>query len=51
MIAHTLLDDGGQGLAEYALLLGFIAGLCVVAVEFVGTRLVAQYESVSSVYP
>jgi pilus assembly protein Flp/PilA len=30
----SLGDDGGQGLAEYGLILGLIAILCIVAVLF-----------------
>ena len=51
MIVHLLLDDGGQGLAEYALIVGFIAAACVVAVSFFGAQLAAQYESISTTYP
>jgi Flp pilus assembly pilin Flp len=51
VIVQTLLDDRGQGLAEYALVVGFIAVLCVVSVAFLGGRLVAQYDAVSAVYP
>lgn len=52
MIVHALLDDAsGQGLAEYALILGFIAVLCVGAVNLLGGRLAAEVQSVSAVYP
>ncbi len=51
MIVHLLLDDGGQGLAEYALIVGFIAAVCAAAVAFFGTQLAAQYQSISSNYP
>ena len=51
MILHALLDDAGQGLAEYALVLGFVAVLCIAAVSFLGGRLTAQIQSVSSVFP
>ena len=52
MIVRALLqDDGGQGLAEYALILGFIAVLCVAAVGSLGGGLAAQFQSASTVYP
>ncbi|MDB5073757.1 MAG: Flp/Fap pilin component [Candidatus Eremiobacteraeota bacterium] len=47
----TLRDDRGQGLGEYALILGFVAVLCVAAVVFFGTQLMSQYQDVSSKYP
>jgi Flp pilus assembly pilin Flp len=51
VFVRALLDDGGQGLAEYALIVGFIAVLCVSAAAFLGSRVVAEYDSVSTVYP
>ena len=51
MIVRALVDDGAQGLAEYALIVGFIAVLCIGAVTFLGGRVVAEYNSVSAVYP
>ncbi|MEA2690158.1 MAG: Flp/Fap pilin component [Candidatus Eremiobacteraeota bacterium] len=47
----TLRDDRGQGLAEYGLILGFVAVLCVGAVVFIGNQLLSQYQNVSSTYP
>ncbi len=47
----TLRDDRGQGLAEYAMILGFVAVLCVGAVVFIGNQLLAQYQNVSTTYP
>ncbi|MFN2459234.1 MAG: Flp family type IVb pilin [Candidatus Velthaea sp.] len=49
--APAVLDDRGQGLGEYALILGFIAVLCVAAAAFVGTSILTQYQNVSSAYP
>lgn len=48
---RVFLDDGGQGLAEYGLILGFVAVLCVAAVAYLGTSLAAQYDSVTAVFP
>jgi len=36
---RTMRDDRGQGLAEYALILGFIAVLCIAAVAFFGAQM------------
>ena len=36
---RTMRDDRGQGLAEYALILGFIAVLCIAAVAFFGDQM------------
>jgi Flp pilus assembly pilin Flp len=44
-------DDRGQGLAEYGLLLGFVAVLCIAAVVFFGSQLLALYQNVSTTYP
>jgi len=51
MIAHTLRDEAGQGLGEYALILGFIAVLCVAAVVFIGSQIVSRLWYVGSNYP
>ena len=52
VIARTILfDDGGQALAEYALIAASIAILCVVAVSFLGAQLFGQYQSISNAYP
>jgi Flp pilus assembly pilin Flp len=40
---RTIRDDRGQGLGEYALILGFIAVLC--------SQILGQYQDVSSKYP
>jgi Flp pilus assembly pilin Flp len=32
-------DDGGQGLAEYGLILAFIATICVAVVALIGANL------------
>jgi Flp pilus assembly pilin Flp len=47
----VLTDDGGQGLGEYAVLLGFIAVLCIAAVAFIGTQLLSRYQDISASYP
>ncbi len=47
----TLRDDRGQGLAEYGVILGFVAVLCVAAVIFLGSQLSAHYQNVSANYP
>ncbi|MDP9105787.1 MAG: hypothetical protein M3N49_07625 [Candidatus Eremiobacteraeota bacterium] len=45
------MDDTGQGLGEYAVLLGFVAVLCIAAVAFIGTQLLSRYQDVSANYP
>jgi len=47
----AMRDDAGQGLGEYALMLGFIAVLCIAAVYFVATQIRGQYQDISSKYP
>lgn len=51
MIAHLVIDDTGQGLAEYSLVLALIAVVCVASVAAFGNVLVAQYDAVSTVFP
>ena len=48
---RTLRDDRGQGLAEYSLILGFIAVLCIAAVAFFGAQINAHYQNVYTTYP
>lgn len=43
-----LSDEQGQGLAEYGLILGFVAVLCVAAVTFLGSNLNAALSNVGS---
>ena len=47
----TRFDDRGQGLGEYALILSFIAVLCIAAVAFVGAQIFAHYQDISAAYP
>jgi Flp pilus assembly pilin Flp len=47
----AIVDDGGQGLGEYAVLLGFIAVLCIAAVVFIGTQLLSRYQDITASYP
>ena len=51
MMLRTLRDDRGQGLGEYALILGFVAVLCVAAVAFVGSQIAGNMSNVGSSYP
>lgn len=43
MIRCFLAEDKGAALAEYAILLAFIAIVCIVAVTFLGTRISAKF--------
>lgn len=40
-------DDSGATMVEYALMVAFIAAVCVVAVTALGTALSAQYTTVA----
>jgi Flp pilus assembly pilin Flp len=51
MISHMLRDEAGQGLGEYALILGFVAVLCVGAIAFIGQQIVSRLWDVGSNYP
>lgn len=44
-------DDSGASMVEYALLVGLIAIVAVVAVTFFGTELSAEYGSIASTIP
>ncbi|MDB5040129.1 MAG: hypothetical protein JWN27_855 [Candidatus Eremiobacteraeota bacterium] len=41
-------DDSGQGLAEYGIVLGFIAVLCVAAVVFIGDQVKSNLNGIGS---
>jgi pilus assembly protein Flp/PilA len=43
-----LSDDSGQGLAEYGLILGLIAVVCVVAVVFLSGKIQGLLSNVGS---
>lgn len=47
----TLCDDRGQGLGEYALILGFVAVVCIAAVGFVGFSIRGHFQDISTQYP
>ena len=47
----ALLDDHGQSLGEYAVILAFIAALCISAVMFIGTQILSRYQSINEAYP
>lgn len=44
----TLADDSGQGLAEYGLILGFIAVFCIAAVVFLSGKIQGMLSSIGS---
>jgi pilus assembly protein Flp/PilA len=39
IVRAVLLDESGQGLAEYGLILGLIAAVCVLAVTTLGVNI------------
>ena len=47
-IQNVLSDDGGQGLAEYGLILGLISVLCIVAVTFLSGNIKSVLSNVGS---
>jgi Flp pilus assembly pilin Flp len=47
----ALLDDHGQSLGEYAVILALIAALCVGAVAFIGSQILSQYRDIDAAYP
>ena len=47
-IHHILSDDGGQGLAEYGLILGLVAVLCIAAVTFLSGNIKSVLSNVGS---
>lgn len=47
----TAMDDAGQGLGEYAVLLALIAVLCIAAVSFIGSQILSRYQDISASYP
>jgi pilus assembly protein Flp/PilA len=44
----VFIDEDGQGLAEYGLILGLIAVLCIVAVTFLSTKIQGLLSQVGS---
>jgi len=47
-LRSILADDAGQGLAEYGLVLGLIAVLCIAAVLFLKTQITGLLSNVGS---
>jgi len=39
ILRSVMLDESGQGLAEYGLILGLVAVLCIGAVTFLSTNI------------
>lgn len=48
LIARFSLDDEGQGLAEYALILALIAIVAIVALIFLGTQISTNLSKVGA---
>jgi pilus assembly protein Flp/PilA len=48
---HATADDSGASMVEYALLVGLIAIVAIVAVTFFGTELAAEYDDIASSIP
>jgi Flp pilus assembly pilin Flp len=47
-LRRLLADETAQDMAEYAMLLAFIAALCILALQQLGTSLNATYGATSS---
>ncbi len=50
-MVRAMLDDRGQGLGEYAVILALIAALCIGAVAFIGAQILSRYQDISGSYP
>jgi Flp pilus assembly pilin Flp len=48
---RALMDDRGQGLGEYAVIVALIAALCVGAVAFIGSQILSRYQDINAAYP
>jgi pilus assembly protein Flp/PilA len=48
LIARFVREDEGQDLVEYALLLAFIALICILAVTNLGQTVNGKYQSVNA---
>lgn len=49
---HALLmDEDGQGLAEYGLILGLVAAACVVATQGLGTKVGSTLTNIGGKLP
>ena len=50
-LADKLHSEKGQALAEYSLILAFIAIVCVVSLGMLGLTLAAELDSVAADFP
>jgi len=48
VLFHQDRDDRGQGLAEYALILGLIAVIAIAALLFLGTSISSMLSTISA---
>ena len=46
-----LREDSGQALAEYGLILAFIAAVCILALGVLGLALAGQLDDVTAAFP
>ncbi len=49
-VKSFIADDKGAALAEYAILVGFIAVVAIVAVTFFGSKISAKFSSFAGSY-
>lgn len=45
---QVLIDDSGQGLVEYGLILGLVSVVCIVALQALGTNINTVLSNVAS---
>lgn len=50
LLKRVISEDRGQGMAEYALILAFIALVAMAAVGGIGTQLNAKFAEVAALY-
>ena len=48
IVRRVLHEDEGQDLAEYAFLLAFIAAVCILALQNLGSAVNATYDATSN---
>jgi Flp pilus assembly pilin Flp len=48
IVGRVLREDEGQDLAEYAFLLAFIAAVCILALQSLGSALNGTYNATST---
>jgi len=50
-IKETLKDKKGQGMVEYALIIGLVAVVVIGALQLLGTDIIAAFEDITDTLP